>query len=400
MPEVEPQPGRVEAEPARAPPAEAAHAADWRVGAAAALRSGSPQMRVDTAQALQRALGNRRFGRMLARQTPGQVAFDTARTWLDQDAKVKIEVDVLRAAIREIKTGKSVEFNRNAGKTRLATGLTLLGRDPDQPTVEAEWTWLVDNRTSAAMAAYKTKERTFFAHFETPLATESAAHKGSRATYWLRNSPVQVLEEVVSAATGAGLPPAELYAYAMVEGLDDYVRDEIGFGPKDKREPSLAELAGVSTTKPLPGFAYLGIDDFWLDLRSAREPLTHHLPVGYNVGLLAHQSAWNEEDKEHPRLVDSAIFPTLRMGLQALAASIKRRRALFVADASAFGYATPTRDELVYWTYIYSNVGENVSQLEKYQGKRKLSDWITNGEYRNAIELLQSFRMIEKMAIF
>ena len=67
------------------------------------IRSGSPRMQVDTARALQRALGNRRFGRMLARQTPDS-PFATARTWLDQDANVKIEVDVLRAAIRQVTT--------------------------------------------------------------------------------------------------------------------------------------------------------------------------------------------------------------------------------------------------------------------------------------------------------
>ena len=399
MPEVEPHPGRVEAEPARAPPADAARAADWRVGAAAVIRSGSPRMQVDTARALQRALGNRRFGRMLARQTPGQAAFATARTWLDQDANIKIEVDVLRAAIRQVTTtGKSVEFNRNAGMTRLATALSLLGKDPDQPTVEAEWNWLIDNRASAGTESYKTRERAFFAHFETPLAAESAAHEGSHTNYWLQNSPAQVLDEIIWVATSAGLPPAELYAYAMVEGLDDYVRDEIGFGSEDKSRPTLLQLANVSTTNPIAGFAHLGIDDFWLDLHAIDEPLTRHLPIGYDISLLAHQSAWNEETPK--RLVDSARFPTLMMGLQALAASIKRRRALFVADASAFGYAAPTRDELVYWTYIYSNVGENVSQLEKYQGERKLSDWITKGEYPNAIKLLQSFRMIEKMAIF
>ena len=281
--------------------------------------------------------------------------------------------------------------------TRLATALSLLGKDPDQPTVEAEWNWLIDNRASAGTESYKTRERAFFAHFETPLAAESAAHEGSHTNYWLQNSPAQVLDEIIWVATSAGLP-AELYAYAMVEGLDDYVRDEIGFGSEDKSRPTLLQLANVEHHDPIAGFAHLGIDDFWLDLHAIDEPLTRHLPIGYDISLLAHQSAWNEETPK--RLVDSARFPTLMMGLQALAASIKRRRALFVADASAFGYAAPTRDELVYWTYIYSNVGENVSQLEKYQGERKLSDWITKGEYPNAIKLLQSFRMIEKMAIF
>ena len=62
--------------------------------------------------------------------------------------------------------------------------------------------------------------------------------------------------------------------------------------------------------------------------------------------------------------------------------------------------SAPTTDELVYWTYIYSNAGENNGKLEKYRGKRKLSDWITKGEYPNAIKLLESYRMVSEMAIF
>jgi hypothetical protein len=389
-------PGRVEPESAAAEAEAPARTADWRIDVAAVLRGGA--MEVGTARALQRTIGNRRFGRVLARQTPGDVTFASARSWLDQDAKVKVETDVLRAAIREIKRGKSVGFNRDAGKLRLATALTELGKGGEQTAVEAEWIWLVENRAKAAEAEYQRKEREFFAHFVTPLATESAARPRSRATYWLRNSPAKVLDDVISAANEAGLPPAELYAYAMVEGLDDWVRDEIGFPKGEGREPTLAELASVNTARPVIGFAHLGIDDFWLDLASTRKPLSGFLPSGFDTSLVTHEAAENEE--EPPRLVDSAGFPTLKMGLQALAASIKRRRAIFLDDASRLGYDPPTQDELVYWTYIYSNVGENVSQLEKYKGKRKLSDWITRREYPNAIETLESFRMIEKMAVF
>ena len=88
------------------------------------------------------------------------------------------------------------------------------------------------------------------------------------------------------------------------------------------------------------------------------------------------------------------------MGLQALAASLKRRRALFRADVQTHGYASPTTDELVYWTYVYSNSGEFNGQLKKYKGKRKLADWITKSEYPNAIKLLESYRMVKAMKIF
>jgi hypothetical protein len=367
-------------------------------GVGAVLRAAPLGMRVSTAQALQRAYGNRRFGRMLARVTPGEVAVNTARTWLDADASVKVETDVLRVALRDIKASKSVAFNRDAGKTRLAAALAILGKTGDRAAVEADWTWLVDNQSSIGTPAYVAKERAFFGHFQTPLAALSAAHPGARTTYWLKNTPPVVMDAVI-AASDASVPPAQLYAYAYVEGLDDYVRDEIGLGKKDG-DPTMAQLTSVSTTNAVSGFGHLGIDDFWLDLHAKSQPLSVYLPVGYDVSVLRHQSAWNEEEPK--RLVDSAVFPNLAMGLQALAASIKRRRALFLADVKAFGYAAPTTDELIYWTYIYSSAGANGGhgQLSMYHGRRNLSDWITKGEYPNAIALLQSYRMIEKMALF
>jgi hypothetical protein len=387
-------------------------------GVGAVLRAAPLGMRVSAAQALQRAYGNRRFGRMLARVTPGEVAVNTARTWLDADASVKVETDVLRVALRDIKASKSVAFNRDAGKTRLAAALAILGKTGDRAAVEADWTWLVDNQSSIGTPTYVAKERAFFGHFQTPLAALSAAHPGARTTYWLKNTPPVVMDAVIAASDAsvppdelypyaylgglkldASVPPAQLYAYAYVEGLDDYVRDEIGLGKKDG-DPTMAQLTSVGTTNAVSGFGHLGIDDFWLDLHAKSQPLSVYLPVGYDLSVLRHQSAWNEEEPK--RLVDSAVFPNLAMGLQALAASIKRRRALFLADVKALGYAAPTTDELIYWTYIYSSAGANAGhgQLSKYQGRRNLSDWITKGEYPNAIALLQSYRMIEKMALF
>ena len=357
--------------------------------------AGRPRgMRVDAARALQRACGNRRFARILARLTAGEVAFNSARTWLDQDASVKADTDVLHVALREIKANKSVTFNRDAGRQRLASALTTLGRDPDLATVEAEWAWLVDHRTSAASAAYRTAERTFFAHFQTPLAAQAAAHPASQATYWLKNTPASVLD-VVIAASDASLPPAQLYCFAATEGVIDYVRDVIGLG--DTGDPTVAQLAGVNTAIGLSGYGYLGTDDFWLDLHAKREPLTAgYLPAGYDLSKLAHEPAINEQG----RTVDSVKFPDLTTGMQALAAILKRRRALFLADAAALGYGTPTTEELMYWTYVYYNVGEFNGQLKKYQGARKLSDWITRREYPNAMKLLESYRMVEAMAIF
>ena len=413
MPDVAPLHGAAEAErldrlatPSAPFAASLALTAAKRHGAAggisAVLRAAPPDMRAGAASALQRACGNRRVGRMLARQSLGEVAVATGRTWLQKDADVKVEVDVLKAAIREIKAGKSVGFNRDAGKARLATALGLLGKNGDAPAVEAEWMWLVDHRAENGSDAYRQKEKAFFTRFETPLATMSAKpeHKRAMTVFWLKNTPPQVMNEIVDASDWA-IPPDQLYAYAAIEGLIDYVRAAAGFPRGDKSELTWAQVDAVSTTLAFSGFGFLGSDDFWTDLDSPRQPLRGHLPLGFPVGSIGHELAPQEAKHGVPgRIVDSAVFPNLKVGLQALVASLKRRRSLFLEDVTKFGYAPPTKEELIYWTYIYFNVGENNGQLEKYQGKRVLSDWITAGEYSNALELLESWRMIDEMALF
>lgn len=98
--------------------------------------------------------------------------------------------------------------------------------------------------------------------------------------------------------------------------------------------------------------------------------------------------------------VKAARTDDLLTALYALVGMLKQRRAKFEKDAKTYGYATPTTEELVYWTYIYYNVGPYIGdkmqggegQLKKYQGTRTLSDWITKGEYLNAIKVLDTYK--------
>jgi len=330
----------------------------------------------------------------IQRKTKGEQALEEAHTdWLDPHASVKDDTDVIKAALKEIKVGKRVGYNQGAGKKKLASALATLGKSKELASVEAEWDWLVENRASAAKEGYKTKERALFQHLEAPLAALGSKHPKAHTHYWLRNSPAQVLDVIISAAD-AEMPAEQLWAYANVEGLVDYVRDQIGL---DKTtDPTAAQLNTVSTSGQVSGFGALGMDDFFTDLTAKNEPLSGHLPKGFDVSKVRKDAQTNEKGRE----VESAVFPDLKMALQALAASLKRRRAIFRADAKKHGYAAPTTDELVYWTYVYSNVGEFNKQLEKYKGKRKLADWITASEYPNAIKLLESYRMIKAMKIF
>ncbi|RPJ49723.1 MAG: hypothetical protein EHM21_06450 [Chloroflexi bacterium] len=100
--------------------------------------------------------------------------------------------------------------------------------------------------------------------------------------------------------------------------------------------------------------------------------------------------------------MQSAEFSDLLTGVQGLLAMIKRRRALFKADAAANGYPAATDEELVYWTALYYNPGENdgLAQLIKYKSKRKLSDWIKRGEYPHAQKVLRNYRMLKAMNVF
>lgn len=262
------------------------HAGD---GVAGILRAAGGR-RVEAARTLARACGNRRFVRMLSRLPPGKAAMGKAGAdWIDPAATLKAETDVLRVALREIKAGKSVAVNRTAGRTRLANALTTLGKTDEVRPSRRSGTgpWII--RGSAGTAVYAAKERVFIGRFDTPLAELSAAHSGARTVYWLKNTPAVVMDAVI-AASNAALPPAPLYSYAAVEGLIDYVRHEIGLADTDER--TAAQLASVSTSKADPRV------------------------------------------NEQGRTVDSVRFPNLAMGLQALAASIKRRRALFLADVS------------------------------------------------------------------
>ena len=299
----------------------------------------------------------------LTRQTKGEAAIEKAHTaWLDPDAAVKADVDVLKAALREIHAGKSVEFNRRAGKKRIAHALTAVARSGDTESVQHEWDWLIDNRANSG-TDYAARQKVFLGHFTTPLATLLGGHKDAQTKFWLKNTPASVMDQVIT-ASDSSMPADQLWVYACREGLVTWVRDQIGLGKTG--DPTELQLQGVGTGGPISGFGYLGTDDFWADLNAARQPLSGFLPAGYDLGKLKHESDINE----HGRTVDSVEFPDLKMGLEATAAEFKRRRALFLADVKAYGYAPPTTDELVYWTYVYFNSGENNGQLKKHKGKR------------------------------
>jgi phage antirepressor YoqD-like protein len=359
--------------------------------------SGKKLLAHELTHVVQQGNGRQRRGRgFIYRKTKGEETATKARNWLELEAKLKKEVDVLKVAIRDIKKGKVVEYNRKAGLKRLGNTGKLLGiKGKELKSLNTDWNWLVDNRKSKALKSYKSKEASFFSALQSPLKKLKKKFPGQQTHYWLKNSPAQVLE-IIHKVADAKLPADELWAYAFKEGLVDYIRSEIGLAATD--EPTGAQLKSVSVTKKISGFAYLGLDDFMTELSTKREPLSGFLPAGFDLTKVKEIKRINEKGRE----VKSGEFPNMLMAVQALTAMLKRRRKLFRDDAKTYGYTTPNREELVYWTYIYFNVGEfgGKQQLKKYKGKRKLSDWIKKGEYSNAIKLLQSYRMVKEMKLF
>ncbi|MBL9040929.1 MAG: DUF4157 domain-containing protein [Myxococcales bacterium] len=345
-------------------------------------------------------VGAGQTGAKIARKTKGEEMTDKASQWLNMEKQLKDEVDKLRSAIREIKQGKSIVFNRPAGLRGLAKAATLVP-SVKLATLRETWNWLCDHYKEAATDTFKEKENSLFSSLKSPLTQLSADYPKSQTKYWLKNTPPQVADILYQAAD-ADMPVDQLFAYASKEGLIDYIRSRLGLGQKD--EATAAQLNGMPINEPISGFSYLGLDDYKDELHHKNEPLSKFLPKGFDDSKVADEVRVNEQGRE----VHSGTFPDLLMAIQALAAMLKRRRTLFRKDAQHFGYATPTTDELVYWTYVYFNAGENGgrAQLEKYSptkskaDKRKLSDWITKGEYDHAIKLLQSYRMAKEMKIF
>jgi hypothetical protein len=335
----------------------------------------------------------------LQRKTPGETAMESAeKTWLTPDAQIKTEVDVLKAALREIKAEKNVSYNQKAGLGKIDAAAKILPLNAaETKALKDDWDWLANNRKSKSKADYKKREQKFFSDLKSPLTNLGAQYPKAQTKFWLKNTPPQVADIIIQAAD-ADMPADQLYAYAAKEGLIDYIRAEMGIA--SNADPTPAQLTGVSTSKKIAGFDYLGTDDFLTDMDAKRFPHRSMLPAGFNLTKVTTEKRTNEKQRE----IDTPVFPNLLMAVQALAVMLKRRRKLFLEDAKANGYATPTTDELVYWTYVYFNVGEfgGKAQLEKYKGKRKLSDWITSGggkgEYDNAIKLLQSYQMLTKMS--
>ena len=319
-----------------------------------------------------------------------------ADIWLTAKDSLKLEVDVLKSALRAIKAGKSVDFNLQAGIKRIekAARLLTLTVTASKELIET-WKWLTKNRKLRTTASYKKKEADLFKSLKSPLTRLAEKYPGSEAENWLRNSPAQVIDVFYKAAD-VEFPAAQVYAYASAEGLiDEYVREQIGLAKTEF--PTKKQMEKVKIDEPVEGFIVLGTDDFFSEFGAHRQPLGKLLPKSFDLSKVTERRAENEEG----RIVRSAKFPDLLTAITGMIAVLKRRRKLFIEDAAHFGYRTPTTEELVYWTAVYYNSGESAGRkrLGDFKGKRTLSDWIKKGVDQNAMKRLQSYKMLVAMKI-
>lgn len=338
---------------------------------------------------------------------------DAAKKLLEQQGAAKAARDQLESALQEIRAGKALGFHGQKTPDVIKKAAAAL-RISEAPLL-SEWDWFLKNGPPGAKPraddkTWAARRQSFLNGLQTLLDKLAQSHPRSQATFFFKNTPAKVfalIEEVAIAA----VPPALLYAVTGVEGLvDEYIRPQVS-SPTATDKLTESELAGVKVTEPVSGFNQLGLDDFFTELENKRKPLRGFFPTGFDETKVTESRQANEKGRE----VRSADAPDLKTALQAALSVIARRQALFQEDAKSLGYATPTSDELVYFTYVYYNSGPgdptrgdgSSSDNGGYQtlsrhrpqhpdkaARRKLADWIRLKEYKFALKVLDTYKAI------
>ncbi|MBV9990037.1 MAG: DUF4157 domain-containing protein [Alphaproteobacteria bacterium] len=348
-----------------------------------------------------------------AAPSAGTTARASAKTLVDQRDASKNARDKVKSALVEIRQGKALDYHKTKTPDAIKAGAKALGIP--EAGLLTDWTWFLDNGPPSAKpraddAAWKSRQDAFMGKIQSPLDKLEASHSKSQATNFLKNTPANVFDVIIQVATAA-VPPAFLYAVAGREGLvDQYIRGQVASPAQDDRL-SESEMAGVRVDKKVSGFGELGLDDFFTELGATRQPLKNFFPSGFTEKNVTESTNTNEKG----RTVRSADAPDLKTALQGLVAVLSRRKALFLEDVATHGYPAPTGDQTVYFTYVYYNTGPGDPKLgdgtSKDNGgyqtlsrhrpahptvseRRGLQDWITKGEYSNAIHVLQTYQVI------
>ncbi|WP_164000175.1 hypothetical protein [Pyxidicoccus caerfyrddinensis] len=328
----------------------------------------------------------------------------------------------LRGAIDEIRQGRALGYHQTQTSRRFLVPLlddVLHVPAADRAARLADWDWFLASgppgSTPRATNADWTARRTaFLDSMKVPVESRLARFNPAdnvafdATLNWLQNLP-QSVHELIQDVSHAEIPPAFVYSAAANEGLvDQYIRPQV---PGAGVRLNAAQLSGIRVDLPVDGFMALGIDTFFTELGYTHQPLRSFFPAGFDVTQMVEITYTNEKGET----VRSARAPNLRMGLQAQVAMLRRRRALFLEDQTSLGFAAPLPDELVYFAYIYYNVGPGDRAHPDAPGnggyqtlyrhrpahpnpaeRRVLGDWISQSAlwYRNAMKVLVTYRFV------
>jgi len=320
----------------------------------------------------------------------------------EDEQQLKAQQDVLVVALREIKADKSVSFNKNAGLKRIESASATLNLTKDEnASFVTQWNWLAANRKNKGSTEFKGKESAFFSSL-TPKRKKLKypKYEDAQVLDWIKHSAQPILD-VICEVADSEVTALELWVSAYKEGLSGYVREDLRL--KSKETPTKTQLNEVSIESDVDGFQYLGLDDFYADYNAKKYPLKQFLPKSYDLSKLLKRTAYNEQTP--PRLVEYAAYQDMKMAIQALKANYQRRKQIFLDDVKQYDYTPPKKDEkdiLIYWIYVYSNVGiyGGKKSLREYKDKRVLSDWIEKGKYKNSIKVYESYKLAEELGLF
>lgn len=334
---------------------------------------------------------------LMHRKTKGEQTRQNMKNWMDTDSNLKIEVDVLKAALREIAKNKSAKYNYNAGLKRLTSATMILNIKPAQAKILYDlWDYFYKNRKSSRAKTYRQKKLLFFRTLRSPLSNIKRSYPKQHAHYAMKHTSANILDLIYKVADHV-VTKEQLWTLAYCEGLDKFVRNRLNIF--DKRNfPMEYQLNTLNVDTRVDSFEYLGQDDFSSEYKAGK--LNEFLPKDFKKNDYREILPENEKEK----IVQSGEFVNLHKALQGLVAMFKKRRKVFLTAVKKYGYNVPTSDEMFFWTYTFFNAGEGEGRRTLKNGitksKRNLSYWIRKGIYKNSQKALHTYKMIRKMNVF
>lgn len=154
-----------------------------------------------------------------------------------------------------------------------------------------------------------------------------------------KEQPIVDIMEAV--ASRLNVTPSYLFTIAVGEGLGP---NHLDFDYNFKNNKLI-------TDREVDGFQTLGLDFFSSPLEYPR--FKKYLPNDYNIHDEYEPYHVRRNEKNGPEIVPSAKFKDMESAIEGIGAIVAHRKQLFETHYKAFGYTSPTDDQIAYWTYVY-----------------------------------------------